>query len=217
MCYYSIHKHNQSIRKTRVIGFCEKYDKYITYKIGNNACFNGNTINCEHYCCDKYTSKKEVEKRNAGIENKNIKSINKLFFLKNEEYKKIDIYADASFSEKLSQGKCGIYIKLNNDIIYSNRIVVEARNSHEAECKAIYEALCLIYDFIMPQRKNLSNINIYSDSESLILQCNAISRIRDINLHMIINRIVEIKDRLCANLNWIPRQFNYIADALSRC
>jgi len=224
MCFYSIHnKHNPLIKESKIIGYCKKYDKYITRKIGNNHCFNGNEYTCKHYDKTvktnvKLLSIREIEKKNAGIkENNNIRNINKLFFLQYERNKKIDIYVDASFSNALLQGKCGIYIKLNDNIIYSNRLIVEARNSHEAECKAIYEALIRIYDFIIPQRKDINIINIYSDSQSLILQCNAISRIRDINLHIIINRIIEIKDRLCVNLNWIPRQLNYVADALTHC
>ena len=239
MCYFSNHNHTQEIRPTKIIGYCKQYDKNLTHKIGNGTCFKGNERLCQHFHSNKhvFNTKKQVkeqinnikkqtekvnsnikttEKNNAGINYKNNIKINKLLFLMGEQYKNIDIYVDASFIDKHYIAKCGIYIKLNNNVIYSDRIIIEAKDSHEAECKAIYTALNLIYDFVAYQYEHI-NVNVYSDSESLVLQCYGISKIRDTNLHMIIDRIIEIKNHLCANLNWIPRKFNYIADALSRC
>ena len=240
MCYFDINKHTQEIRPTKIIGYCKKYDKNLTHRIGNGACFKGNEKLCQHFHSNNhvFNAKKQVkeqiknikeqnekvdkhikiiEKRNAGINCRNNTKINKLLFLLGEGYKKIDIYVDASFIEKKYIAKCGIYIKLNNDnVIYSDKIIIETKDSHEAECKAIYTALNLIYDFIAYQHENI-NVNVYSDSESLVLQCNGAVKIRDNNLQNMISKIKDIRDRLCINLNWIPRKFNYIADALTHC
>lgn len=124
------------------------------------------------------------------------------------------INCDASFKEQKCVADIGIILYKNDEIIYQNTIRRSATTSMQAELIAIRESIYILSKLDIEVKK----INLFSDNKSCISFINR-SRIKKA-AYVKYGKNIKAIAKLCKDIdvafNWIPREQNRNADALSK-
>lgn len=190
MCYYEVYKNNiLSIRKNKRVGYCSKYDTYITVKQGLNHCFKFD-INkffiermelCDYFC---------LLTKHPYWQNQCL--VKKYYPVSLDD--DIEIYTDASYKKNNSRYAFIALYKNNIINVQNGKIKKSIKNSNDAEIYAIVKALK--YVNIM---KFKNKIKLYSDNKKAIK-----TQYYYYNLGLL--------DNISIELYWIPRKQNKLAD-----
>lgn len=174
---------NQKIKRTKRIGKCLKYNKYLTRKLCGNYCFKIKEnkfcpyfeINTEHqYWINYYSHTKFI----STIANKTINRDNTLY-----------IFTDASFYNDYNISLYGIIIMKNGKVVDKFKGIEKVYSSLEAEMNAIEKILY----YVNINYKDF-NIIIYTDCEEAIRRQNVLNS--NIKIKWISRKYNRLADRL---------------------
>jgi ribonuclease HI len=127
----------------------------------------------------------------------------------------ISVYFDASFLPEAKAGKIGFIIKRDNQNITKQSKSIKARNSNEAELKALDLTVTHLLDNIY----KADEIKIYGDNKQVIEIINLGRKMKNTSkdfINSLIKKFNILKTLYNCSLEWISRKFNKDADKITR-
>jgi len=130
---------------------------------------------------------------------------------------KISVYFDG-LTEPKNPGGYGTYgfvVKVDGEVVKRGKgFIGKGAGITNNVCE--YIALLRALEYVKEHFPNTEEVRCYGDSMLVINQMRGVWRVRSENLRELHKRASEIAASLAANFEWIPREENAEADALSR-
>ena len=130
---------------------------------------------------------------------------------------RISVYFDG-LTEPKNPGGYGTYgfvVKVDGEVVKKGKgFIGKGAGITNNVCE--YIALLRALEFVKEHFPNTEEVRCYGDSLLVINQMRGVWRVRSENLRELHKRASEIATSLAANFEWIPREENAEADALSR-